>query len=268
MNELHAALSLRLWAGCRRIGLGALAVLRLGGGLHGDPVPQAGGPSGDDLVPQGQAAGYGVITGVHSLDVKEYQKVNKPIVALDRYLGEHIPVVAVNHKEGGRLAAEELIRSGCRKILHFRGSAIVDSPYHERHIEFERIMKEHHIPTYTYDMEWNRLDLAYYKEVVQDVFSKTEDFDGVFAVDALAIECMNETIRRHRKVPRDVKFIAYDGTFITELSEPRMTAVVQPLEGLARESVRLLTDLINGKEYHDEAVLLGVELRRGKTTLP
>ena len=210
----------------------------------------------------------GVITGVHSLDVKEYQKVNKPIVALDRYLGEHIPVVAVNHKEGGRLAAEELIRSGCRKILHFRGSAIVDSPYHERHIEFERIMKEHHIPTYTYDMEWNRLDLAYYKEVVQDVFSKTEDFDGVFAVDALAIECMNETIRRHRKVPRDVKFVAYDGTFITELSEPRMTAVVQPLEGLARESVRLLTDLINGKEYHDEAVLLGVELRRGKTTLP
>ena len=90
----------------------------------------------------------------------------------------------------------------------------------------------------------------------------------MFAVDALAIECMNETIRRHRKVPRDVKFVAYDGTFITELSEPRMTAVVQPLEGLARESVRLLTDLINGKEYHDEAVLLGVELRRGKTTLP
>ena len=71
-----------------------------------------------------------------------------------------------------------------------------------------------------------------------------------------------------RQVPRDVKFVAYDGTFITELSEPRMTAVVQPLEGLARESVRLLTDLINGKEYHDEAVLLGVELRRGKTTLP
>ena len=28
---------------------------------------------------------------------------------------------------------------------------------------------------------------------------------------------MNETIRRHRKVPRDVKFVAYDGTFITDL---------------------------------------------------
>ena len=54
----------------------------------------------------------GVITGVHSLDVEEYKKIRKPIVALDRYLGEHIPVVAVNHKEGGRLAAEALIREG------------------------------------------------------------------------------------------------------------------------------------------------------------
>ena len=180
----------------------------------------------------------GVITGVHSLDVEEYQKLNKPIVALDRYLGDHIPVVAVNHREGGRLAAEELIRSGCRKILHFRGSEIVDSPYHERHIEFERIMKKNHIETCTYEMKWNRLDLAYYKEVVKDVFSKGMEFDGVFAVDALAIECMNETIRRHKKVPRDVKFVAYDGTFITELAEPRMTAIVQPVEDLAKESVR------------------------------
>ena len=209
----------------------------------------------------------GVITGVHSLDVEEYEKVNKPIVALDRFLGSHIPVVAVNHREGGRLAAETLIQNGCRKILHFRGAEIVNSPYHERHIEFERIMKEHHVDTYTYDMKWNRMDLAYYKEVVQDVFSKTEDFDGVFAVDALAIECMNETIRRHRKVPRDVKFVAYDGTFITDLVEPKMTAVVQPIEGLARESVRLLINRINGKEYRDKVVLLGVKLREGNTTV-
>lgn len=43
----------------------------------------------------------GVITGVHSLDVEEYKKIKKPIVAFDRYLGEDIPVVTVDHKEGG-----------------------------------------------------------------------------------------------------------------------------------------------------------------------
>lgn len=209
----------------------------------------------------------GVITGVHSLDVEEYKKIHKPIVALDRYLGEHIPVVAVDHKEGGRLAAEALVRNGCKQILHFRGSTAVESPYHERHYEFERVMEENHIRTYSYELEWNRFDSEYYREAVKDVFSKEIEFDGVFAVDWLAIECMNEAIRRHMKVPRDVKFVAYDGTFITELVEPKMTAVVQPIEGLARDSVRLLSDLIGGKKYTKKQVMLGVRLRKGNTTI-
>lgn len=209
----------------------------------------------------------GVITGVHSLDVEEYRKIHKPIVALDRYLGEHIPVVAVNHKEGGRLAAETLIRNGCKKVLHFMGSTAVESPYHERHYEFERIMKANHIKTYTYELEWNRFDSEYHREAVQDVFAKGIEFDGVFGVDGLAIECMNESIRRHLKVPRDVKFVSYDGTFITELVEPKMTSVVQPIEGLAKESVRLLCNLIGGKEYNNKEVVLGVLLRKGNTTI-
>lgn len=209
----------------------------------------------------------GVITGVHSLDVEEYKKINKPIVALDRYLGEHVPVVAVDHREGGRMAAETLIKNGCKKILHFRGSTIVESPYHERHYEFERIMEENHIETYTYELEWNRFDMEYYQKAVKDVFEKEVEFDGVFAVDGLAIECMNETIRRHMKVPGDVKFVAYDGTFITEIVEPKVTAVVQPIEALAKESVRLLSNLINKKKYTNKKVVLAAKLRKGDTTI-
>lgn len=209
----------------------------------------------------------GIIAGAHSLDVEEYKKIHKPIVALDRYLGERIPVVAVNHKEGGRLAAETLIRNGCKKVLHFRGTTTVESPYHERHVEFERIMKENNIETCPYELEWNRLDSRYYREVVQDIFSEGLAFDGVFAVDRLAIECMNETIRRHRKVPQDVKVVAYDGTFITEVVEPRVTVIVQPIEEMAKESVRLLGDLIHGKEYQNMQVVFGVQLRKGDSTI-
>lgn len=209
----------------------------------------------------------GVITGVHSLDIEEYKKIQKPIVALDRYLGEHIPVVAVDHKEGGRLAAEALIKNGCKKILHFIGSTNVQSPYHERHIEFERIMKANDIKTYAYELKWNRFDLEYYQEVVEDVFSQNADFDGVFAVDALAIECMKKAIRCHRKVPQNVKFVAYDGTFLTEVVEPNMTAVVQPIKQLAKEAVDIIRDLINGKRYKNKQVLLKVSLKKGNTTI-
>ena len=209
----------------------------------------------------------GVITGVHSLNVEEYKKIRKPIVALDRYIGENIPVVAVNHKEGGRLAADTLIQNGCKKILHFKGSIVVESPYHERHFEFDRIMKKNNIETLTYELEWNRFDSEYYRQVIHEISVKGMDFDGVFAVDRMAIECMNEAIRNHRKVPRDVKIVAYDGTFITELVEPQMTAVVQPIEKLAEESVRLLNDLIKGVKYKNKQIMLEVTLRKGNTTI-
>ena len=209
----------------------------------------------------------GVITGVHSLNVEEYKKIRKPIVALDRYIGENIPVVAVNHKEGGRLAADTLIQNGCKKILHFNGSIVVESPYHERHFEFDRIMKKNNIETLTYELEWNRFDSEYYRQVIHEISVKGMDFDGVFAVDRMAIECMNEAIRNHRKVPRDVKIVAYDGTFITELVEPQMTAVVQPIEKLAEESVRLLNDLIKGVKYKNKQIMLEVTLRKGNTTI-
>ena len=58
----------------------------------------------------------GIISGVHSLEIEEYQKIKKPIVALDRYLGADIPVVAVNHEKGGRMAAEELAGENCMII--------------------------------------------------------------------------------------------------------------------------------------------------------
>ncbi len=109
----------------------------------------------------------GVITGVHSLDVEEYKKIKKPIVAFDRYLGEDIPVVTVDHKEGGRLAAEILLKNGCKKIVHFRGATAVESPYHERHFEFARIMKEQGVECFDYELAWNKFDLEYYKYAVK-----------------------------------------------------------------------------------------------------
>lgn len=208
----------------------------------------------------------GVITGVHSLDVKEYKKMHKPIVALDRFLGEHIPVVTADHRQGARLAAEALIGSGCKRVLHFRASTAVQAPYLEKHTAFDQMMKEKHIQTYHYEIEWNRFDLNYYREIAEDICSGKLKFDGVFGVDCLVIACMNEFIRKRGKVPEEVRFVAYDGTFAVTLMEPKPTVVVQPIAELAREAVQILNDMMNGKEYRNKQVVLDVQCRKGDTT--
>ena len=196
-----------------------------------------------------------------------YSKIHKPIVALDRYLGEEIPVVAVDHKMGGRLAAEVLLRNGCKRILHFRSTAEKESLYHDRHAEFQKIMDEQGIETYCYDLDWRRLDIQYYHQVAEEVMEKNLKFDGVFGVDRLAIECMNGLIRQHKKIPEEVKIVSYDGTYITELVEPQISTIVQPIDRMAEESVKNLCELINGKKVKNKKSILIPEFRKGGTTV-
>lgn len=210
----------------------------------------------------------GVISGTHTMDTEAYNKIKKPIVSLDRYLGEDIPLVAVDHVKGGRLAAQALLQSGCRRVLHFRGETTVEAPYHDRHFEFSRIMRENGVEVYDYELAWNRFDVEYHQQVVDDVFSSGLEFDGVFGVDQLAAICMNELLRRGRRIPEDVKLVGYDGTYISRLSRIPMTTVVQPIDALARESVRLILDCMAGKQAKNERVMLDVSLRQGETTLP
>ena len=209
----------------------------------------------------------GIIAGMSSLDESEYSKIHKPIVALDRYLGEEIPVVAVDHKMGGRLAAEVLLRNGCKRILHFRSTAEKESLYHDRHAEFQKIMDEQGIETYCYDLDWRRLDIQYYHQVAEEVMEKNLKFDGVFGVDRLAIECMNGLIRQHKKIPEEVKIVSYDGTYITELVEPQISTIVQPIDRMAEEAVKSLCELINGKKVKNKKSILIPEFRKGGTTV-
>ena len=62
----------------------------------------------------------GIIFGAHtSLAAEMYRELQRPVIGLDRRLAETIPLVAADHVDGGRIAAEELIRSGCRKVAQF-----------------------------------------------------------------------------------------------------------------------------------------------------
>jgi LacI family sucrose operon transcriptional repressor len=68
-------------------------------------------------------------------------------------------------------------------------------------------------------------------------------------------------------VPEELKFVSYDGSFVTEIVEPKMTTVVQPVDALAHECVKLLVKLIDGKKYTQKHIMVDVHLRKGNTTI-
>lgn len=209
----------------------------------------------------------GIIFGSHTLDVEHYQNVHRPLVALDRDLGMDIPCVAVDHREGGRLAAEALIQAGCRCVLQFRDNGLVSTPSHLRHDVFEQVMREHDITCYSYLTDWNSFSYGYYKRVTEHVLEEYPDVDGVFAVDVIAMNMLRRAAEMGKRIPQDLKAVAYDGTGVSGLATPSMTTICQPIAQLAQECVRLIVEQIQGKVPENKYIELHASVRPGISTM-
>ncbi|MCI8310630.1 MAG: LacI family transcriptional regulator [Lachnospiraceae bacterium] len=213
----------------------------------------------------------GIIFGAHTvLDILQYKNIHLPIVALDRDLGENIPCVCVNHKMGGQMAAEELLRSGCQNVVQFVGikeEKEVSTPANVRHEVFEETMRKHGILCRSIHMKWPTADISYYQNVAARLLEDYPDIDGVFATDLMAMAVLQSALQHRKRVPEDLKLITYDGTNNIALTYPQITAVVQPIERLAKEAVHLIVDLIHGKSFQNKKIELQAVLRPGDTTM-
>ena len=208
----------------------------------------------------------GIIMGAHSLATEVYEGVEKPIVSLDRYINEKIPIVMSDHAKGGFLAAQELLEGGCKSVVQLTGDRIVNTPSHERHVVFERTMREQGAAVHSFQIQWNKWDFEVFEDMTQDVFRKFPQMDGIFGADLFAVIALREAMKRGIKVPEQLKIVAYDGMPITHMGMLNITAVRQNVEKLAQTSVKLLVNQINGKALRKKQYILDLELVRGETT--
>ncbi|MEU8620534.1 LacI family DNA-binding transcriptional regulator [Streptomyces sp. NPDC048623] len=75
------------------------------------------------------------------------------------------------------------------------------------------------------------------------------DLDGVFAAsDNMGAGALRTLRNAGRSVPSDVAVIGFDDLPVARMSDPPLTTVHQPVEGLGREMARMLVALVNGQE--------------------
>ena len=208
----------------------------------------------------------GIICGTHSITNEEYFNIDRPIVALDHTFGKAIPCVSVNHKEGGRLAAMELIEAGCKNVLQFRGSSKTGSPALLRHDVFEQIIKEHGIGYHEILTDINDVSEASADKATYEFINNYSDVDGIFGTDIMVMSAMKRAHEKGIDIPGQLKVVGYDGTEMSRLASPGLTTICQPIGDLAKESVKIMMDLINGKDVDTNEVHLSVSLHRDKST--
>lgn len=207
----------------------------------------------------------GIIMGAHSLMQQEYENIGKPVVAFDRYLGEQIPVVRVDHENGGRVAARKFMEKQCRHIVQVSGSSMVNTPAHYYHSSFKNELEKNGLAVTDVEMHHNAFSENDFRDMAKKIMDEYPEMDGIFGADMLILACLREARLRGKVVPDELHMIAYDGTYVTRIGGYQVNAIVQPIKELAYQCVEYIDCLIRGEQVRVQDRMFPIVYQEGDT---
>lgn len=211
----------------------------------------------------------GIITAAYTLDAEDYLKHDEPIISLDRDFGPKIPIIGSDHEQGGKLAAETLLKNGCRRVLDI-AVRTKDIVANRRHVVFEETLRTHGIEVINFnDPEGsNKLDHETFWKIASSEFEKEQGIDGIFGTDEILADFLHLAIEAGRSIPEELKLVSYDGTIITRITNPPLTSIVQDIPMLAQTCASTVIDLVEQRRMVPHKQLISVSVRQGGTTYP
>lgn len=214
-----------------------------------------------DMLQQNKVAG---IVGITYNDIENYVSNDIPIVSIDRHFNKKITCVTSDNYEGGRLALRELVKAGAKKIAFMGSITSVFSETMNRREGFIQEARAMGVDYVVYEKpDPIEDDDAYYGEFL----NQHRDVDGIFAItDMFAAKYIERAGRQGIRVPEDVKVIGYDGIQDHPYFHPILSTIRQPVEEMARTTIRLLFKKIDGETLDREVYRLPVVFRQGETT--
>ncbi|RAS78374.1 LacI family DNA-binding transcriptional regulator [Priestia endophytica] len=206
----------------------------------------------------------GVIVVTYNRGILNYHKPNLPIVAIDHYLSEKIPVVGSDNYDGGKKATELLIKKQCEHIIHINGPLELETPANLRRKAYEDVMKEYKRLPITYEVSPQKSR----QEVISKLFDEHPEVDGIFASDDLiAAAVITESRIRGKSIPTQLKVVGYDGTDTVKTILPELTTIQQPIDSIAKVAIDILSKEIEGEFDNIQLeTYLPVKLLEGGTT--
>lgn len=211
----------------------------------------------------------GIIFATNNLvreDLERMEEARIPFVMLDRAPNmESGCVIKVDNFGGAKTAVEHLLEAGCKKIAHVYGPQELVTAK-ERLEGYEEVARQHpwYTPTLMIPGDFT-IDGGI--RAVDALLSKHPDVDGVFAGnDLMAVGVLKELNRRGVSVPGRVKVCGFDGVNLTEITQPELSTIAQPIYQIGELAANKLIERINQSSTHYETVELGVSLIvRGST---
>ncbi|MBP2001473.1 LacI family transcriptional regulator [Paenibacillus shirakamiensis] len=206
----------------------------------------------------------GVISSTNDPNAVSYSKLKIPVVFLDR-TSDDKPSVFADGREGGRIAAQEMVRRGSRGIVIQRGPQQV-RPAQDRFLGAMEVLES--APGVTVDIMQNAS--FSYNEAVQgakELFEKFPQTDGIIASNDIAgAALLHEALRLNKRIPEDVQIIGFDDIPLSSLVYPPLSTIRQPAYEMGREAAELLIQFIENNLVAQHKIQLPVSFMERGTT--
>lgn len=224
-----------------------------------------------DLLLARQVDGLIVASVQSSNHVEVFERMKRrkmPYVLIDRYIpGLNASFVGVDNKAIGRLAAEHLVETGCRRIAHLRGPDVGIA--RDRLEGCQRTLARHNL-----SMPENYIvsagfgdDTGY--EGMQKLLRQKSVPDGVFCYnDPTAIGAMKAVFQAGLRVPDDVAIVGAGNIHYSDLLAVPLTTIDQGTSETGTRAAELLLERIGSKNYlRQKKVLIRPKLVVRKSSL-
>lgn len=118
---------------------------------------------------------------------------------------------------------------------------------------YKRALESHGI-AYDKDLVWSMKEtIESYSmgngyEVTKELLQSGREFTALYAIsDSLAVGACKAILESGKRIPEDYSVAGFDGLDITFYYNPSITTIRQPVEQIAKETIRILFDLIDKK---------------------
>ena len=190
---------------------------------------------------------------LHAPGIVEAEKENPsmPVVFINDYTPElKENIVYTNATEGARIAMRYLLNKGYRRIGMVQGPTEASLDARERERIFREILSQEGLeldPKHFIRCDYFFEEDSYIR-ILELIHSKHPLPRALFCFnDDLAVGTIRALREEKIMIPQEVAVLGFDGTERGKHIMPSLTTVLQPLEQMGREMVRVAIDLLRGQ---------------------
>ena len=186
----------------------------------------------------------GMIILSHTISSKELAGYNIPIVTIERE-DKYVCSVNTDNLTGGKEAARLLSEAQCDVLIHINVMVQKNTPSYGRITGFSEYCEENGLPHEVILSDLGTTNAEATDEVTKTINDIEKKYagktKGIFmSNDTYANILLNVLIRKHGRLPKDIKIVGFDNSSISSDAVIPISTIAQQIDVMAQTAMELL----------------------------